>query len=100
MCVGALRSTATALMKFPDSLLPPHFFFLVFISLLNHLKARGFLVTNGVSQLILTAQLRRRRDARLQAEPLAAWEQSMALNRPGLSPISGGTYLPSPTSLG
>lgn len=33
------------------------------------------MVTNGASQLILSVELRRRHNAQLQAEPLAAWEQ-------------------------
>lgn len=72
----------------------------VFISFLNCLKVRDFLVTNGTSQLILAAELRRRHSAQLQAEPLAVWEQSVAPSQPSLSPASGDTPTPFPTSPG
>lgn len=86
MGVGALGSTGTIRESFPHSLLQPLFFFGVFffISFLNCLKVRGFLVTNGTSQLILAAELRRRHNAQLQAEPLAVWEQNVALACPRL----------------
>ena len=72
----------------------------VLISLLSRWKARGFLVINGECQLILAAKLRRRHDARLEAEPLAAWEQRVAPGQPSLSPVSGDTHPPPPTSPG
>lgn len=76
------------------------FFWCVLISVLSCLKVRGFLATNGTSQLILAAELRRRHNAQLQAEPLAVQEQSVALSQPGLSPVSGNTLHPFPTSPG
>lgn len=101
MGVGALGSTGTVRESFPHSLFQPLFFFGVFfISFLNRLKVRGFLVTNGTSQLILAAELRRRHNAQLQADPLAVWEQSVALSQPGLSQALETPPSPFPTSPG